>query len=58
MSQPDTMSIWGVPCKRIPANEVFEVFAEVGLTELVTVRSVWIIRPQADVPHFVTCYVN
>lgn len=23
MSQPDAMSIWGVPCKRIPANEVF-----------------------------------
>ena len=32
--------------------------ALVGLTELVTVRSVWIIRPQADVPHLVTCYVN
>lgn len=31
--------------------------AVVGLTELVTVRSVWIIRPQDDVPHLVTCYV-
>jgi hypothetical protein len=31
--------------------------AVVGPTELVTVRSVWIIRPQDAVPHLVTCYV-
>ena len=31
--------------------------AVVGLAELVTVRSVWIIRPQDDVPYLVTCYV-
>ncbi len=31
--------------------------AVVGIAELVTVRSVWIIRPQEDIPHLVTCYV-
>lgn len=32
-------------------------FAVIGRTELVTVRSIWMIRPDEDVPSLVTTYV-
>lgn len=31
--------------------------AVVGLTEIVTIRSSWIIRSEEEFPHLVTCYI-